>query len=81
MVIEFSPAADSEWEQILTGDRVLAEAIDPLFDRIESGELPGQMFANHARFATLRLPGRDELYCIVWEIRQDYLYVLRVGRV
>jgi hypothetical protein len=81
MVLDFSPAADSEWQLILERDRILAESIDPLLDQIEAGETPGQMFANHVRFTTLRVPGRDELYCIVWEVREDYLYVVRIGRV
>lgn len=79
--VEFSPEADDEWDQILERDRKLAEAIDPLFDEIEDGTLPGQMYANHVRFTTLRVPGRDDLYTVIWEDRGDHYYVLRVGRV
>lgn len=79
--LDFSPAAADEWDLIVDRDRPLAEAIDPLFDAIEAGELVGQMFDNHARFHTLRVRGRDELYAIVWEGRGDKYVLRRVGRV
>ncbi|MGZ0069705.1 hypothetical protein [Microbacterium arborescens] len=55
--------------------------IDPILDSIEEGNTPGEMFANHRRFTQVRVPGRDDLYAIIWEVREDDLYVLRIGRV
>lgn len=79
--IEFSESADSEWSFIIEHDRRLAEAIDPVLDQIENGTIPGAMFENRARFTTVRVPGRDELYAIIWEVRSDHHFMLRIGRV
>lgn len=79
--LDFSPSADDEWSHFLSYDRKVAEIADPLFDEIETGGLPGQMYANHARFTTFRVPGRDDIFAIVWEVRDEYLYVLRIGRI
>ena len=78
---EFSPTADGEWQLILDRDRFLAERIEPLLDQIENGSPPGERFDNHARFTALRVPGRDGLYVIVWEDRNDHYYALRIGLV
>lgn len=78
--LDFSPLADDKWAYIVEHDRKLAEAIDHVFDRIESGALPGQMFDNHARFTTVRVHGRDEAYAVVWQVRDDHFYVVYVGR-
>lgn len=79
--LEFSPDADDAWEHYLSRDRFLAEYIDEMFDRIESGDEPGRLRDDKTRFVVLEIPGRDDLYVIAWEKREDHLYVTRVGRI
>ncbi|MAL05254.1 MAG: hypothetical protein CMH36_00075 [Microbacterium sp.] len=78
--VDFSPTADDQWDHIINHDVPLAKAIDPLLDDIESGELVGQRLTNAARFTTLRMPGRDEVYVIFWENRDGYRYVNYIGK-
>jgi hypothetical protein len=79
LTLTFSPAADGEWEHILDRDRKLAEIIDPILDDIEDGTLPGGRFSNGKAVTTLRVPGRDQAYAIVWENLSDTRRVLRIG--
>lgn len=79
--LDMSPPAKDEWDHIIDRDRKLAEAVQPLLDDIESGEIVGERFQNGARFVTFRIPGRDELFVVVWVDRGNHLYVLRIGRV
>lgn len=79
--LDLSPAADGEWEHILDRDRKLAEIAEPILDAIEAEELVGERFQNAARFTTFRVPGRDQLYAVVWEDRGDHFYLLRIGAV
>lgn len=79
--LEFSPDADDAWAYIIDSDPKLAEVVDAKLDEIEAGIEQGRMRQDRHRFVTLRVPGRDDLYVIVWERKQGHLYVLRVGKI
>lgn len=78
VTISFSPEADDEWADILDRDVPLAKILDRLLDSIESEEIPGRRRGD-LRFCTTRVPGRDDRYAIVWEIRDEEPYVTYIG--
>lgn len=68
------------WEHIIKHDTKLAEVVDGKFNDIENGMETGRVRSGK-RFVTLRVPGRDDLYIIVWENRDAGPYVVHVGRI
>jgi hypothetical protein len=78
--VDFGPIADEQWDHIINHDRPLAKAIDSVLDEIESGERVGRRLENGARFTTLRVPGRDEVYVIFWDNHDDHRYVHYLGK-
>lgn len=77
--VSFSPDADDQWAHILDRDTSLAKILDSLLDSIESGEEPGRRRGTR-RFCTARVPGRDDLYAIVWELRDGDPHITYIGR-
>lgn len=75
----FAPEADEQWASIIERDTLLAEVLDGLLDAVESGEEPGRRRGDQ-RFCTTRVRGRDDLYVLVWEPRDDGPYVTYIGR-
>lgn len=79
--LELSPEAEYQWEHIADYDRPLADVIERVLDDIESGAITGSMYANHARFVPVRIPGRDDQYAVIWQNRPEGPYALYIGRV
>jgi hypothetical protein len=79
--LALSDLALSTWETLVAPDAKLSEALNRVFDEIESGSRRYQQYANHARFTTLSVPGRDDQYMVVWEVDDEGPLVLGIGTV
>jgi hypothetical protein len=60
-------SAGDKWDTICETDPKLAEVLDKVFGRIEDDSQLYRQYANHARFVQVNVPGRDDVWTVVWE--------------